>query len=120
MKEPWEVYFNSVEGDVRGRAMPEPPVDPEGDEAGKFLAAFEIARSSTVYSLIRDLHWVESDAVRLADEFFRNSIDWLNHAQDAGLISLRMRLRNHYTRWVLNWVGSGRTRGCRKPNPALH
>jgi len=101
MKEPWEFYLESVEGEVLGRTMPESPVDPESDEAGAFVKAFKTAQVSTSYFLVRDLRWLEVAAAHLVHDFFQTSLDWLNTGKDLGFAGLKVRLRHRYEDWLL-------------------
>ena len=100
MKHAWEVYFESVEGEVNCRVMLESPFDPESDESRDFVAAFETARVSTADFLVQDESWSSTAAAWLTEEFVKTSLDWLENAQELGLAGLRLRVRHRYEDWL--------------------
>ena len=101
MKDPWEVFFESVRIGIGSRKMPSPPVDLDSDEARAFVEAFQTARDSTVDSLVRDQEWTQGPAAHLGQEFLRASIAWLSNGHDLGLAGLKVRLRHRYEDWLL-------------------
>jgi len=100
MKDAWEAYFETVETEVVGRMIPESFVDPESDVFQAFVAAFKTAHVSTADFLVQDQHWSRTAAAWLAEEFLKTSLDWLENAQELGLVGLRVRLRHRYEDWL--------------------
>jgi hypothetical protein len=102
MKSAWVVYFEAVEREVDGGIELEAPIEPDTDEFKAFVSAFQSARASTTESLVKDERWSESAATWLSEEFFRTSLDWLDHSEELGLVGLRVRLRHRYEDWLRN------------------
>jgi hypothetical protein len=100
MKAAWAIYFDAVEREVDGRIVEEGPFEPDTDDFRAFVSAFRSARVRTGESLVEDERWSKSAATWIAEEFFRTSLDWLDHSEELGLPGLRVRLRHRYEDWL--------------------
>ncbi len=100
MKDAWEAYFESVEGELGERPIPESLVDPESEESRAIVAAFETARIPTIDFLVESQNWSKTAAGWLINEFVKAGLDWLKAAPELGLAGLRVKLRHCYEDWL--------------------